>query len=836
MKRNNLFLIAVAGLALPVCAELLPGVWKINPAVRVTEPLVLDTTNISGKDYTVADLLGTPADIHAGKKATVSAADTVLPLKRAAKEGSLQTLVTRITPDSFVKGTLKVMCPSRFVLYVDGKEQGKSEKAAADGSVSAQLTMEPYSPHEIAVKVLTLSTDTVTPSVKLDWTSDAEFKDVKLTADADAKRRFNLDDTAFGERVSRESVSPDGNWLITTYSNQYDVDKTLWRSTLTNLRTGATITLPTMNYAWMPTSATLYASQKGEDGYDIYKYNPADMKQTLVARNVPEGSVIFNRKGDKFYYSVTDKQVKQEGPLKRALTAGSRSVSETEGHRVYEYDIEAGAARPLTYGGAAQVIDFEPGTDRVLMLSTKETQTRRPFFSSQLMLMDPQTMKVDTLVAETGFMNGALYSPDGKKLLIYGSGALFDGIGAKIGNEPIANDFDIQLFELDPSNGKVRPLSKDFDPSVKDAVWADNGLIYVLGEEGFDNNVYSLNPSNGKYTRLPLQIENIRAISVSDNGGKVAYWGQGADYAGIGRIYDTRKKQDTLVADPMAERLAEVDLSKSEHTPYTDADGTVIDGWLTYPPEFDASKKYPLIVYYYGGTSPTQKGISNPYSPQLFASRGYVVYTLNPSGTTGYGQEYAARHVNAWGKRTAKDIIDATQHLVDTHPFIDKDKIGCLGASYGGFMTQYLQTQTPMFAAAVSHAGISNVTSYWGEGWWGYSYNGVAAADSYPWNNPELFTQQGSLFNADKIHTPLLLLHGTADTNVPIGESVQLYNALKILDRPVEFVSVDGENHFISDYAKRRLWHSSIMAWFDLWLKGDKAWWHQLYPSSPYGK
>ena len=95
-------------------------------------------------------------------------------------------------------------------------------------------------------------------------------------------------------------------------------------------------------------------------------------------------------------------------------------------------------------------------------------------------------------------------------------------------------------------------------------------------------------------------------------------------------------------------------------------------------------------------------------------------------------------------------------------------------------MTQYLQTKTDIFAAAMSHAGISDITSYWGEGYWGYSYNAIAAADSYFWKNPKLFTKQGSLFNIDKINTPLLLLHGTVDTYVPIGESIQLFNALKI--------------------------------------------------------
>lgn len=121
-----------------------------------------------------------------------------------------------------------------------------------------------------------------------------------------------------------------------------------------------------------------------------------------------------------------------------------------------------------------------------------------------------------------------------------------------------------------------------------------------------------------------------------------------------------------------------------------------------------------MIVYYYGGTTPTTRGISNPYCAQLFASRDYVVYVIQPSGTIGFGQEFSARHVNAWGKRTADDIIEGTKQFCKEHPFVDEKKIGCLGASYGGFMTQYLQTQTDIFAAAVSHAGISDVTSYWG--------------------------------------------------------------------------------------------------------------------------
>jgi dipeptidyl aminopeptidase/acylaminoacyl peptidase len=164
------------------------------------------------------------------------------------------------------------------------------------------------------------------------------------------------------------------------------------------------------------------------------------------------------------------------------------------------------------------------------------------------------------------------------------------------------------------------------------------------------------------------------------------------------------------------------------------------------------------------------------------------------------------------------------------HPFVDESRVGCIGASYGGFMTQYLVSMTDIFACAVSHAGISNHTSYWGNGYWGYSYSEVSMAEKYPWNAKDLYTDQSPLFRADKINTPLLLTHGTADTNVPPMESMQLFTALKLLDRDVAFVQFKDENHWIENYERRRLWTSTIMAWFEKYLKGDDTWWYTLYP------
>jgi dipeptidyl aminopeptidase/acylaminoacyl peptidase len=140
-----------------------------------------------------------------------------------------------------------------------------------------------------------------------------------------------------------------------------------------------------------------------------------------------------------------------------------------------------------------------------------------------------------------------------------------------------------------------------------------------------------------------------------------------------------------------------------------------------------------------------------------------------------------------------------------------------------------LITKTDMFSAAISHAGISNLTSYWGVGYWGYSYNAVAAAESFPWNRRDVYVDKSPLFSADKINTPLLLLHGNTDPNVPPGESMQMYVALKLLNKDVTLIEIDKQQHWILDYDKRTKWTKTIIAYFDKYLKGQPEWWNSLY-------
>ncbi len=844
MTLKTILVSTLALSALPIIAENhLARQWRTTEPVTVRAPFMNDSIAPDGSAYKTTAPLS--AKLR-GKMAegTLVEADSagIITLTAPASQGTLQMLQSRLRAARFAKGTLKVTSQLPFKVTLDGgdiitKESVERDSVTPSSTATAQLRLEPEHDVLLGVKVLAYASDSVAnPTLKVEFVPDEKFADVEIFSGSELKRRFALDDSEYTNRVWRVSMSPDGRYLITNYHFNYGKDRARAYATLTDLKTGKVVN-DNLNrdVRWMPKGNELFYTVQAPDGFDLIKVDPRTGAETIALTGIPTNDITWSPTEDYFIYSHYEAGVQESGPLRRYATPDDRQPGNRQRWFLVKYDPKTGLSERLTFGNHSTYLSsISPDGKKIICSSSQEDPTVRPFYRNTFYELDLATLKADTLVAPgPNFVNSAMYSPDGKSVLFLGSPAAFNGIGNNSAPHPIPNDFDVQIFLMDLATRDVKPMTRDFNPAVNSiGCWnAVNGLVYFLGSDGFYNRIYALNPKTGKIDTIPAEIDNISGMTMGKfSDASIAYYGQSYEYQGRACLYDVKKRTNTILADPGAEAIAEIQLGKTEPWKFTASDGTEIDGVICYPPDFDPNKKYPLIVYYYGGTSPTVRSITQPYTPQLFASRDYVVYVVNPSGTTGYGQEFSARHVNAWGRQTADDIIEGVKKFTEAHPFVDATKIGCLGASYGGFMTQYLQSQTDLFAAAVSHAGISNVTSYWGEGYWGYSYNSVAAADSYPWNNPELFTKQGSLFNADKINTPLLLLHGTADTNVPIGESIQLFNALRILDKPVEFISVDGENHFISDYPKRILWQNTIMAWFAKWLQNDSSWWDDLYP------
>ncbi|HSH51026.1 MAG TPA: prolyl oligopeptidase family serine peptidase, partial [Bacteroidales bacterium] len=350
------------------------------------------------------------------------------------------------------------------------------------------------------------------------------------------------------------------------------------------------------------------------------------------------------------------------------------------------------------------------------------------------------------------------------------------------------------------------------------------------GEKDYIN-LYKYNLKSKAFEKIELKVEVLSDFDIAKHKSVAVY--SGTSISTPKKLYslNLKKENSTLLAFPDKERFANIQFGKTKPWNFINKNSTTIYGRVYYPPNYDEHKKYPVIVNYYAGTSPIERSFGGRYPINNWAANGYIVYVLQPSGATGFGQDFSALHVNGWGFEAIDDIIAGTKKFLESHPSADAENVGCIGASYGGYTTMLIQTRTDIFKTAISHAGISSITSYWGEGYWGYTYNAGAAKNSYPWNRKDIYVENSPVYNADKFQNSILLLHGTDDTNVPVGESLQYYAALNLLGKDVEMVLVDGQDHWILDYDKRIKWHYTIISWFDKKLKDQPQQWNDLYPA-----
>lgn len=824
-----------------------------TPPVNVMSPLKIDSINLKGEKFTDKEKLKMsltiPEQTSFVRPLKPDTAGFFYPEKPQKDMTTMQLFSFYVSADRYAKGTLKITSPNMLEIYVDGKlvtSKTTEEDTFRSDKKNVTTSIAPYpSTNRVVIKLMATGKDeaittlkeAVPPTFKVEIENEKGDSTTVFTFSNTDKRFINFADMMLGNRVTNTKISPEGTYALIYYRNTFG-EKGMSTTELYNIKTGSRILIDTegskRQLGWMPKSEKLYYVQKTEIGSNLITIDPATMQENILAKNVSDEYIIISPDEKTLYYHKQDKVDEKKSDLKLLRSLQDRQPGYMNRSFIYKYDMATGLSQQLTFGThSTRINDISPDSKQLLISYSEETITERPFSKSTMIKLDLPTMTVDTLWANQPFVYRASFSPDAKKALIMGAGEAFGGIGLDILPGQISNSYNSLAFIMDLSTKQIDPITKNFNPSINNCTWnKKDGLIYMQTTDKDYVNVYTYNPSNKSFSKLPLQEDVISAFNTAESTGTALYFGKGLFNSTRAYSYDIKSQQSKIIADPYKERLDQIQLGKVEDWNFTSSAGEEIKGFYYLPPNFDPAKKYPMIVYYYGGTTPTSRTFEHPYPGHVFASQGYVVYIIQPSGAIGFGQKFAALHVNAWGKRTAEDIIEGTNQFLKEHPYVDADKIGCIGASYGGFMTMYLQTQTDMFAAAVSHAGISSISSYWGEGYWGYSYSSGASAHSYPWNNPDLYVKQSPLFNADKIKTPLLLTHGTVDTNVPIGESIQMYTALKILGQPVEFIQVKDENHGVANYKRRIEWNNSIMAWFSKWLKDDNAWWKALYPDS----
>ncbi|MDE5912686.1 MAG: S9 family peptidase, partial [Muribaculaceae bacterium] len=346
------------------------------------------------------------------------------------------------------------------------------------------------------------------------------------------------------------AMSPDGRWLIIKYYNYYGLNRYRVWSTLTDLKSGKVVN-ENLNGSvkWMPSGKQLYYTVTASEGHDLILVDPATGAETVAATSMPTDNIIWSPDEKYFVYHHYEAGVQEQGPLRRYVTPDDRQPGNRQRWFLIKYDLATGLSERLTYGNhTTSLNDISPDGRSLLITTSWDDPTTRPFYRQCIYQLDLATMTADTIVApQPSFVNSAIYSPDGKRVLFSGSPSAFGAIGKNDGGHPIANDFDVQLYVMDLDSRNVTPLTRDFNPSVKSVnCWnAADGRVYFVGEDGFYNRIYALDPASGKIEQLPVEVDNASMSMGDRSAARLAYSGQGYEYMGRAYLYDVKRKTST---------------------------------------------------------------------------------------------------------------------------------------------------------------------------------------------------------------------------------------------------------------------------------------------------
>jgi dipeptidyl aminopeptidase/acylaminoacyl peptidase len=764
----------------------------------------------------------------------------------AAEDGfELFYAVSYITAERWLKGNLEIKSCYPVKIYLNGTEilskdnskKGKENEECEGELLQKEIKLE-KGLHTLIVKVINDPSVNGEPAIDASLNLNPPFTTEELRISAQPVNSVSIKNLLDDPKITSASISPDGELVAVTMSQIIKgSDKSESWIDIIKVSDGANVRsfkggMKVSSVNWGGAKDIFAYTVKEKEETDLWMHNLSNGSTVKLLDRVKNfGSFKWSPDGSFIIYSVTEKPSDNTTGLYKINEMQERLPDSKNKSSLYLLNVKSGMKMRLTTGEkSANLIEIRGDGKKFLYTLAGIDLNTRPYHYSTYYLYDLETFSSDSLFS--GFWSGAAqFSPDFKRLIITGGPTLFGETGVNVSEGLIPNEYDTQAYLYDLENKSITTLTKDFDPSVRSVYWSKEfKTLYFDVNESAGNSLYRYNWTTKGFTPLKINTYVVNGISFAERKPVAIYYGSGEVTPSQLYAIDLNSGKSKLLVDPNRKSFRNIKLGEAKPFIYKNERGVDIEGTVYYPPGFDSNRKYPLIVYYYGGTTPVSLEFEGRYPKNIWAANGYVIYIIQPSGAIGYGQNFSALHVNDWGEITANEIINGTKAFIEAHPFVDEKRIGCIGASYGGFMTMDILTKTDLFAAAVSHAGISSLSSYWGEGYWGYTYSAVATANSFPWNRKDIYVERSPLFKADKITTPLLLLHGDADTNVPPGESDQMFTSLKLLGKEVDYIKVANQDHHILDYGKRKLWTKTIIAWFDRYLKNQPEWYDDLYP------
>ncbi len=377
-----------------------------------------------------------------------------------------------------------------------------------------------------------------------------------------------------------------------------------------------------------------------------------------------------------------------------------------------------------------------------------------------------------------------------------------------------------QLMLFDRGTRQHRALSADWDVNVQSLVWTPDSqtLILEIDERGA-HNLYRFEVATGKRSRIVTGGVN-SSMQVSPQGNQVVFLRQSATQPPELYAAGLDGRGLRALTSVNAAALAGLELPALESFSFVGALGDSVQAWLLKPPGFDPGRKYPLIYVVHGGPQvPMLDSWSLRWNYQMFAARGYLVSAVNFHGSPGWGQQFTNSISQHWGDYPFEDLMKGLDQLAAL-AYVDSTRMAAAGASYGGYMINWMQGHTDRFKVMVSHDGIFDLASAQGateELWFPNREFGEGGM-----TNPDTraMLEKWSPSNyAERWKTPMLVVHGQLDYRLELAEGLQAFTALKVRGVPAKFLYFPDEGHWVLKPRNRRLWWSTVLDWIEQYLK-----------------
>jgi dipeptidyl aminopeptidase/acylaminoacyl peptidase len=375
-----------------------------------------------------------------------------------------------------------------------------------------------------------------------------------------------------------------------------------------------------------------------------------------------------------------------------------------------------------------------------------------------------------------------------------------------------------RLMLYERATGKLLNLTESLDRSVDEVVWSpDEKSLYFDADDQVYHSIYRVDVTTHEVSQLTDKVY-ASDLRITPDGKTLIFTKQSINCpAEIYRMNVDGKNLTQLshVNDAKIEQLA---MNPAEDFWFTGEDGTKIQGLMVKPPFFDQQKKYPMVYLIHGGPQGEwPDAISYRWCAEMFASPGYVVVMVNPRGSTGYGQKFTDEISGDWGGKVYDDLTRGIDTVVAKYGFIDRDRLVAAGASYGGYMINWIEGHPNPFKCLVSHDGDFNEVSSYGtteELWFPeWEFRGT------PWTNPELYAKWSPSNFVKNFKTPMLIIHGQKDFRVDVSEGFQMFTALQRMKVPSKFLYFPDEGHWVLKPQNSELWYKTVLDWIAQWIE-----------------